>query len=266
MWCNNCEQDVPGIASLAESEEVICCARCGESLSGECEAGDSVSEATVQAVDSATSDFDSYDMPSWDDWELDEKLYDVDRLLSEIGTSTASGPNQQLAADAAHWPPQSADALAEHPLVVAARKQAEAKKPRRQKRSSWLAWLVLGFSLMTFVCGSVLLGWSFFTDKTALWRVGMPLSLLGQAGLLIGLILQLEGLWQNDHEATDTLDDLDEQVQELRQAAAMLNATHSRPGQSFYLHMAEGASPHLMLADLKSQLDLLAVQLEKQRR
>ena len=204
----------------------------------------------------------SYDMPSWDNWELDEKLYDVDRLLSELGDlgSHAAG------SEAPHWPPMSSDSVSHAPSKSTSRKQLPEKRTRRRKRSSWLAWLVLSFGLMMFVCGGVLLGWSFFTDKTTLWRLGMPLSLLGQAGLLLGLILQLEGLWQNDHEATETLDDLDEQITELRQAAAMLNATHSRPGQSFYLHMAEGASPHLMLADLKSQLDILAVQMEKQRR
>jgi hypothetical protein len=260
MWCDNCQQDVPGIASLVENEEIVCCARCGESLSTASSAENSAAEQEPALA--AVGEVDSYDMPSWDDWELDEKLYDVDRLLSEVGV----GPTRNISPEAAQWPPQSADALAEHPLVMAARKKAAEKKPRRQRRSSWVAWLVLSLSLMTFVCGSVLLGWSFFSEKVLLWRVGLPLSLVGQAGLLIGLILQLEGLWQNDNEATETLDDLDEQIHELRQAAAMLNATHSRAGQSFYLHMAEGASPHLMLADLKSQLDLLAVQLEKGRR
>jgi hypothetical protein len=256
MWCDNCQQNVPGIASVAQSEEIVCCARCGEALRDEAAPGAlPQAEAAHLAI---TGESDLGDMPSWDDWELDEKLYDVDRLLSELGTvsstpSAAKGPHAGVGST-------------EHPLAVVARQKAAAKKPRRRKRSSWLAWFVLSLSLMTFVCGSVLLGWSFFTDKTFLWRIGMPLSLVGQAGLLLGLILQLEGLWQNDHEATETLDELDEQIHELRQAAAMLNATHSRPGQSFYLHMAEGASPHLMLADLKSQLDLLAVQLEKQRR
>ena len=41
----------------------------------------------------------------------------------------------------------------------------------------------------------------------------------------------------------------------------LLGTSHGSPAGSFYAHMARGASPQLLLADLKSQLDLLAVKL-----
>jgi hypothetical protein len=34
--------------------------------------------------------------------------------------------------------------------------------------------------------------------------------------------------------------------------------THSSAAQAFYAHMADQASPYLLLADLKGQLDLVA--------
>jgi hypothetical protein len=43
-----------------------------------------------------------------------------------------------------------------------------------------------------------------------------------------------------------------------------MSVTHSAPAQSFYAHMAGGASPQLLLADLKGQLDLLAVRMSEQ--
>jgi len=252
MWCSFCEQDVPGVASINEDQEVVCCARCGEPLGGQVAPSDSPNDELLAV------DMHSAGMPSWDDWELDEKLHDVDRLLREVGGTTTHA--------ARNWPPQQERGEGGYRPDASGKQSRPVAGTTRRKRSSWLAWLVLSLGLMTFVCGAVLLGWSFFVDKSLLWRIGLPLSLVGQAGLLIGLILQLEGLWQNDHEATETLDQLDQQIRELRHAAVMLNATHSRPGQSFYLHMAEGASPHLMLADLKSQLDLLAIQLDSSGR
>jgi hypothetical protein len=94
----------------------------------------------------------------------------------------------------------------------------------------------------------------------------MPLALAGQAALVIGLILQLESLWQNTRDTSSTLGDLDSQLRDLRHATTMLSTTHSNSAQSFYAHMAEGASPELLLADLKGQLDLLAARMAKQQR
>ena len=39
----------------------------------------------------------------------------------------------------------------------------------------------------------------------------------------------------------------------------MLNVTHSSAAQAFYAHMADEASPQTLLADLKGQIDLLAI-------
>jgi hypothetical protein len=111
---------------------------------------------------------------------------------------------------------------------------------------------------MAFVFGGVLLGWSFATDRTELWRLGMPFAMGGQAALIIGLVFQLDGLSKSNRAASDALLDLDSQLDELRHATSLLSTTHTTPSKSFYLHMAEGASPKLLLADLKGQLDLLA--------
>ena len=58
---------------------------------------------------------------------------------------------------------------------------------------------------------------------------------------------------------------MDESLADLKHATTMLGTTHSSAAQSFYVHMAEGASPELMLADLKGQLDMLTLRLARQR-
>ena len=42
-----------------------------------------------------------------------------------------------------------------------------------------------------------------------------------------------------------------------------LGTTHGSPAASFYHHMAGGASSQLLLADLASQLDLLAAKISR---
>jgi hypothetical protein len=119
--------------------------------------------------------------------------------------------------------------------------------------------------VMAFACGGVLVGWSFVAARGDLWMYGLPCVLAGQAMLILGLVMQLEGLWQNNRETRETLSDLDRDLAELRHATSMLSTSHSAAGQSFYAHMAEGASPHLLLADVKGQLDVIALRLAQSR-
>ena len=125
---------------------------------------------------------------------------------------------------------------------------------------------MLALGLALFACGAVLLGWSFAAGRSDLWPIGLPLALGGQAGLIVGLVLQLEGLWQSNRRTEKTLGDLDDELGRVRHATTLLSTSKSASGQSFYAHMAEGASPQLLLADLKGQLDLLAQQMASGRR
>ena len=107
--------------------------------------------------------------------------------------------------------------------------------------------------------------WSVVGQREDLWPVGMPLALVGQAGLILGLILQLDGLWQTSRKTAETLTELDGELARVRQATTVLSTSRTAAGQSFYAHMAQGAAPQLLLADLKGQLDLLAQQMAERR-
>jgi hypothetical protein len=164
---------------------------------------------------------------------------------------------------------ESAAAHVRSPRLIAA--DLPARRTRRESGSTRpgighaLSWLVLSLGLMPFVCGVVLVGWSWFSGRDDLWRIGIPLALVGQAGLLAGVLLQLEASWRNHLRTAQQLDDLEARVDELQESAALLSASHSGDSRSFYAHFADGAGPNLLLADLKGQLDLLAMQLARQR-
>ena len=52
--------------------------------------------------------------------------------------------------------------------------------------------LVLGLSVTLLTCGLILLGWSYLGERTDLWDYAVPMVFLGQAGLLLGIVLHGE--------------------------------------------------------------------------
>ena len=158
------------------------------------------------------------------------------------------------------WPAERA------PKSAASASAESASAGRNRGRSSPLVWGALSLGLMAFVCGAVLLGWSVAAGRSDLWSLGMPITLGGQFGLLLGLLLQLESLWEGNRNTVDKLDEVDQRLDNLNHTTTLMSTSHSSPAQAFYVHMAGGASPHLLLADLKGQLDLLATQMAGPRR
>ena len=96
--------------------------------------------------------------------------------------------------------------------------------------------------------------------------LGLPVAMVGQISLLVGLVLQLDRLWRDNRTAADKLDSVDEQLHELKTTTTLLGTTQASAGAKFYSHFAGGAGPQLLLADLKSQLDLLAMKISQENR
>ena len=259
MWCATCQQDVSSPANAGA--EPARCGKCGHEVAKCEQPGPRAPNASPTRGEGRTK------APSTkprlaDDWELEADLRGVERLL---GTLKASGlpRRSDVAAAAIHNSPVESLSTRLHAAHAEATGwHAAAARPK----SHSLAWGVLAISLATFACGAVLLGWSFVADRADLWPIGLPLALIGQAGLIIGLVLQLDGLWQSNRQTAETLSELDGELSRVRHATTLLTTTKNASAQSFYAHMAEGASPQLLLADLKGQLDLLAQQMASQQK
>jgi hypothetical protein len=291
MWCSNCQQDVPSFVP-ADAKSAARCARCRREFAPS--SIDFASAAVASSKDKTNAPSGSLDcgidlaamgsarprlVPpppvEVNNWEFERDLRDAERLVKKIGVRhsavapTAPSPAAYLHSQ--HAQPAGWHASGKAPVQptaaprTAARQKVAAKATSRPRRFSFFAWLALSLGLTTFVCGAVLLTISFVANRDDLWGLGLPLALAGQAGLVVGLVLQLDVLWQSNRETSDTLHSLDGQLGELRHATTMLSTTHSAPAQSFYAHMAEGAGPELLLADLKGQLDLLAMKLADHR-
>ena len=237
MWCSTCQQDVPALGSPSGGKPR--CGKCSQPLA----------ESAASPLDSAALERLLSDVPQGEDWALEAELRSMQRTL---------GAPRSLAPAAVHAP---------HPLAPAWHAPPAAPQPALEpietpKSPSHLAaWTILSLGLAVFACGAVLLGWSIAARREDLWPIGLPLALVGQAGLILGLILQLDGLWHTSRRTAKALTQLDGELASVRQATTLLSTSHASGAQSFYFHLAEGASPQLLLADLKGQLDLLAQQM-----
>jgi hypothetical protein len=268
MWCSTCQQDVTSTGSPAGSP--LRCNRCEQTIAA----------AAPSAEDSAPK-LDKLLRTSSlteEDWTLEAELRGVQRLLGSL-KSTGSQSPESKAIHESHSAPsgwhaannlnerlaQGADAGHRREAVVGSHVDTTDALSSEQPKGNLAAWAILSLGLATFACGAVLLVWSLVAARDDLWPVGMPLALIGQAGLILGLILQLDGLWTNSRKTATALSHLDGELSRVRQATTLLSTSRTNPAQSFYVHLAEGAAPQMLLADLKGQLDLLAQHMSRQR-
>ncbi len=191
----------------------------------------------------------------WDDWELDDDL----RQAKRIAQSAAGGAHTNTSSFASQFEPAQPQIS---PAVATVRHRPVSTNLHTP---SVLSWAVLLASLIVFFCGAVLIGWSFFDNQPDLWKWGAPLTLLGQLGWVVGMMLQVERLWQRHREVVESVGEMEVRIAELNETTAQLAAARAAAAPSFYAHLAEGAAPQLLLADLKGQLDLLARQLDRRK-
>ena len=259
MWCSTCQQDVPGLGSPSGEGELRC-GKCGGGLSG----GKPASAVTVAAASAGRT---LRSPPALDeDWALEAELRGVERLMQSLKSRPPLADSTIVQSRSPERAANRHSIQSEHvPGADAPGSPTRAAGLNKaiQPRSHAAAWCILSLGLAVFACGAVLLGWSLIAKRDDLWPVGMPLALIGQAGLVLGLVLQLDGLWHSNRRTADVLSELGGELKDVRQATSLLSTTHSSGAQSFYFHLAEGASPQMLLADLKGQMDLLAQQMAR---
>jgi hypothetical protein len=265
MWCSNCRQDVPAIATPDDGK--VRCTKCRQQIASKSAGRSDPLASASKTPDESPADETKGEIPAWafverppidiDAWQWDEDLLEAERLVRAYGP-TREAPASQTA-EHRHSTTPTARVDRAHARDTAPKRTASLRSPK----FAFLSWAVLSLGVMALVFGGVLIGWSFWSGQQQFWTLGLPFTLGGQAGLILGLVLQLDGLWQSNQDATVVLTDLDEQIDELRQATSLLTTSHSSHAQSFYFHLAEGASPHMLLSDLKGQLDLLAMRMAK---
>jgi hypothetical protein len=258
MWCRQCQQDVPAVASTGGK---LCCTRCNTALQEPPPPTEDASKPAAEAAATGAPTATASDRPPrYDRWETEERLRHIGRVLHPHITRSGvrkPGRRRKRRIHQAHHEKAGWHHRAMKPAATPARNAP------REPGLSLTVWLAISLGVMLLACGGILLGWSVLGHRGELWSLGLPIAVGGQVLLLFGLVLQLDRMWHHSRAAAAKLDDVDQQLNDLRSTTAMLGTTHSTPGLAFYSHMAGGASPQVLLADLKGQLDLLAMQMGK---
>jgi len=269
MWCPNCGQDVPRVPSPDSGE--LRCLRCGRP-SSPCAPGCGASQAGhVQAVvggevDQVVALADGLSTVPYDGWEMEEQL-------RHIGRRRGAAPATEEPAPSAVAGSPEGRALridAAHAVTRGRHGPAEAQRARRGPATTLdlAAWLVALLGLAALSCGGVLVGWSLVTGRVELWTVGWPLATGGLVVVALAaaavVVLRLDRLRREARRTETRLAEFGSRLHRLQTAAELMNTAHHSPSGAFYGHLADGATPKILLADLKSQLDLLAVKIADQ--
>lgn len=243
MWCPVCRQDVPAIAA---DERQLECARCRSPLDARAGGG----TRTTPPANSAGLTPDELTLLARQQSELDDILARAERLLGI--EATTERPTARRAFVTGFHSPHSAPER--HHFS-----HRESDSPRfGHSRVTVLSWCALAVAMTGFVCGGILLAWSLVFNRADLWNVGETVTLASQVGLLIGLILQLDRLGHERSQTVNRLTLLDERVESLRSQSAIWSERKLRADQKE--SVTESA-----LADLKTQLDVLAAKLVDKR-
>ena len=141
-------------------------------------------------------------------------------------------------------------------------------QPRRI--SAPFGWLLVAIGQGTLSCGVALLVWSHLLARPDLWQLGWAIAPGGLFAMVIGLLLRLESVWTYQRATCERVSEMDRKLRELEQTTQLLSTQVSRraasPSQTFYTHLAHGATPHMLVSDIQGQLDLLAQRLAAERK
>jgi hypothetical protein len=73
-------------------------------------------------------------------------------------------------------------------------------------------WLCVAIGTVALACGSVLAGWGWWMGRSELWTRGLPVMLIGQFALLLGLLLRATESGSRRQAAEAPFEGLDERL------------------------------------------------------
>ncbi len=248
MWCKNCRQDVPAVSCVGDN--CPSCLRCGADFPHTARTGNRpavtqararlaatrvqkkspvedtsfVCDAPVHSIRAPLSTFDT--------WELAEQLRHVDRILS--GTRFATTCATPAVAETT--PPPSPTPRTE---------------TRRGTARSHAAWAIVAIGAVALACGIILLCAGTFIAGPDWQSLGLPITLLGQVALLLGMMLQLDLVWQGKRDTASKLYRFQKRLVDLEALANELSPAtpDAEPTPNAELEL---------VAELKSRLDVLS--------
>jgi hypothetical protein len=139
-----------------------------------------------------------------------------------------------------------------------AKHAAKTNDDQRQAGTNWLLSLLLAVGVAGFLGGATSLVWSAAFNRTYVWQWGLTITLAAEGLLIVGLTWMAARLWRNSRRLNRQLSDVDEQLEEIHELAGSLSAGRMSGSQHYYQHFSQVANPHMLVANLRGQIDQLA--------
>ena len=192
-----------------------------------------------------------------EDWEFEETIRQAQQLLRSVTDepSPGLGPRFTERANSMRKP------HVERRVPVASETPDLPPAGRTKPSGTW-PWVMLAFGLGVFACGAALMGLSLAKGSPQLWQLGLPMVLGGQLAVLFVVIWQLDVVWLSNRATFVALHSVDEQLRQL-QVRSDHHVAEPQDAKTFARHLAEDVSPHLLLKNLREQMDQLSAQLTK---
>ena len=203
MWCSDCQQDLPGIASI-EDDRLIWCARCNALMTSEsklAQADDGNSQKT------ATRNY-------WRDspmaMGLDYLPADEIPSLEDLKFSTGQ-------------------AAREFPGNASGQTGTVGKPLSPVRMLSAVGWFCVSLGLLGHFVSAIVMGWSLRSGSANSWLAGTVVFLASQLLLLIGLLFHLDCIWQRQRSADSSLRQLTGQISGLQEVVQRLVSSEQSP-------------------------------------
>ncbi len=227
-----------------------------------CDEGIALDEQAAPAVAATVSPLRK------DDWQARQRVRNVARELRRPGIVAIKSAASANTNRRRFEPPQDlfgqfdltpAAPITPNPNSAAANAVLQS---RRSESSQILAWFIVLTGSLALAGGVSLIAWSLATKIMVYWNLSLGLALGGQGTLILGLVLVVSRLWRHSRYAAGKLQDVHARLGQLQQTAEVLTTMRAGGGApAFYAELARGSSPHVLLTNLKGQLDQLATRL-----
>jgi hypothetical protein len=251
MWCSHCHQEVPGVPSAERG--TVACARCQRDLK--------FASATRLADSGISLDEVSPNQPAAiDRFATEESKQNLRRLGQQLR------PVYQQHATLERplfWERLSVDSPEVSPQLRNIAHQEASFTESRPSRSNvpYFLGVLLGGGFLALAIGVAALVWSAAFNQAVVWRWGLTTTVAGEGLLILGLTWMAARLWQKGRQLDRNLHQVDSQLTEVSELAGQLTASQLSSSQHYYQHFSQSANPHLLVANLRGQIDQLAERL-----
>jgi hypothetical protein len=203
MWCRDCQQDLPGIASV-EDDRLIWCARCNALMT-------SVLPLAQESDDSSPQ------RPARSYWRDSPMAMGLDYLppdempsLEDLKFSTRQAP-------------------LEFPCRGSGQTGTVGKPLGSLRMLSAVGWFCVSLGLLGHFVSAIVMGWSLRSGSANWWLAGTVVFLASQLLLLLGLLFHLDCIWQRQRSADSSLRQLTSQISELQEVVHRLSSSEQLP-------------------------------------